>query len=141
MILFYNSQRQCPMSRAQRPKCSVESPAPRVQSHSRAQSPGIPLYRVKTPYQQFLTFLILMMNIFRSSHLQMFFNIGALKNFKILWIKKSLQFRCFLVNIAKCLRTAFLQNFSGGYFCIILKVIKELFRKGYFWRNILVVTS
>ena len=38
--------------------------------------------RVKIPYQQFLTFLSFM-NIFRSSRLQMFFKIGALKNFTI----------------------------------------------------------
>ena len=46
--------------------------------------------------------------------------------------KKSLQHRYFPVNIAKFLKTAFLQNFSGGCFCIILKVIKQLFRKDYF---------
>ena len=71
------------------------------------------------------------MNIFRSSHSQMFFKIGALKNFAIFLIKESLQYRCFPVNIAK-FWTALLQNFSGGCFCIILKVIKQLFCKGYF---------
>ena len=65
------------------------------------------LCRVKIPYQQFLTFLSLM-NIFRSSRLQMFFKIAALKIFAIFWIKRSLQHRCFPVNIAKFLRTAFL---------------------------------
>ena len=59
----------------------------------------------------------------------MFFEIGALKNVAIFWHKKSLQHRCFLVNIAKFLRTAFLQNFSGGCFCIISKVIKRYFAK------------
>ena len=34
---------------------------------------------------------------FQSSHLQMFFKIGALKNFAILRIKKRLQHRCFPV--------------------------------------------
>ena len=65
------------------------------------------------------------MNISRSSRLQMFFKIGSLKNFAIFWIKKSLKHRCFLLNIAKFLRAAFLQNLSGGRFCIILKVIKQ----------------
>ena len=55
----------------------------------------------------------------------MFFKIGALKSFAIFWIKKSLQHRCFPVNITKFLRTALLQNFSSGCFCIILKVIKQ----------------
>ena len=46
--------------------------------------------------------LILFMNNFykhisRSSRLQMFFQISALKNFKILRIKKRLQYRCFRV--------------------------------------------
>ena len=46
--------------------------------------------------------LILFMNnfykhIFRSSRLQMFFKISALKNFAILRIKKRLQHRCFRV--------------------------------------------
>ena len=62
--------------------------------------------------------LLSFMNIFRSSRLQMFFKISALKNFAIFWIKKSLQHRCFPVNIAKFLKTAFLQNFSSGCFCI-----------------------
>ena len=86
------------------------------------------LCRVKIPYQQFLTFLSFM-SIFRSSRLQMFFKIRALKNCAILRIKKSLQNRCSPVNIAKFLRTVFLQNFPGGCFCIILKVIKQLFAK------------
>ena len=33
-------------------------------------------------------------------------------------IKKRLQHRCFPVNIAKILRKLFLQNISGGYFCL-----------------------
>ena len=48
------------------------------------------LCRVKIPYQQFSTFLSFM-NIFRSSHSQMFFKIGTIKNFTIVWIKKSPQ--------------------------------------------------
>ena len=71
-------------------------------------------------------------HIFRSSRLQMFFKISALKYFAILRIKKGLQHRCFRirsshmvltyrtlitsyfrpVNIAKFLRKAFLQNTS-----------------------------
>ena len=94
------------------------------------------LYRIKIPYLQFLTFLSLM-NISRSSPLQMLFKIGALKNFAIFRIKKSLQYWCFPLNIAKFLRTAFSENFSGGCFCIILKVIKQLFSKV----HILVMTS
>ena len=66
------------------------------------------------------------MNIFRSRRSQMFFKIGALKKFAIFWIKKSLQNRYFPVNIAKLLRRAFLQNFFGGCFYIILKVITKL---------------
>ena len=81
------------------------------------------LWRVKFPYQQFLT-LHSFMKIFRSSRLQTLIKTGAVKNFAIFWIKKGLQQRCFTVNIAKFLRTAFLQNFSGGCFCII-KVIKQ----------------
>ena len=90
------------------------------------------LCRVKIPYQQFLTFFSFIMNIFRSSHSQMFFKIGALENFAIFWIKKSLQHRCFHVNIAKILRTVYLQNFSCDCLCIILKVIKQLFCRAYF---------
>ena len=64
------------------------------------------------------------MNIFRSSRLEIFFKINAQKNFTIFCIKKSLQHICFPVNIKKFLRAAFLKNFSGGCFCIILKVTK-----------------
>ena len=48
------------------------------------------LCRVKIPYQQFLTFFSFV-KIFRSSHSQMFFKIGTIKNFTIVWIKKSPQ--------------------------------------------------
>ena len=72
------------------------------------------------------------MDIFRSSRWQMSFKIGALNIFVTFWIKKSLQHRSFPVNIAKSLRTSLLQDFSGGCFCIILKVIKQIFHKGYF---------
>ena len=61
----------------------------------------------------------------------MFFKISALKNFFNIYmkapvleslfknfIKKRLQYRCFPVNTAKHLRTAFLQNTSGICFCI-----------------------
>ena len=78
-----------------------------------------------------LSFIIVtgFMKIFRSSCSQVLFKIVALTNFTIFWIKKRLQHRCFSVNIAK-FRTAFLQNFSGGCFCILLKVIKQPFRIG-----------
>ena len=90
------------------------------------------LCRIKIPYKHFLTFLSFI-NIFRSSRSQTFFKIGALKNVGTLnELKRNLQRRCFPVNTAKFLRAAFLQNFSGGCFSIIVKVIKQLFRKGYF---------
>ena len=95
---------------------------------------------VKIPCQQFLVFLGFM-NIFWSSRSWMFFIIGALKNFALFWIKKTLQHRCFPVSIVKFLRTGYFQNFSSCWLCIILKVIKQLFCKGYFWRNALVMTS
>ena len=38
----------------------------------------------------------------------MFFKIGVLKNFALQFIKKRLQHRCFLVNTAKYLRTAYI---------------------------------
>ena len=47
------------------------------------------------------------MNISRSSRSQVFFKIGALKNFAIFWIKKRLQHRCFPVNIGQFLRQRF----------------------------------
>ena len=69
-----------------------------------------------------------LMKIFISSRWQMFFKISALKNFAIFCIKKSLIHRYFSVNIANFLRTSLIQNFSGGCFCDVLKVIKQLFR-------------
>ena len=42
----------------------------------------------------------------------MSFKIDALKNSEIFWIKKSIQHRCFSLNIAKFLKTAILQSFS-----------------------------
>ena len=52
---------------------------------------------VKIPYEQSF-FSQFHEQIFRSSRLQMFFKIGALKDFEIFWIKKRLQQRCFSVN-------------------------------------------
>ena len=70
----------------------------------------------------------------RSSRLQMFFKLSALKNFvnftgkHLCWslfliklqawnfVKKRLQHRCFPVKFAKVLRTPVLKNTSGGYF-------------------------
>ena len=81
----------------------------------------------------------------RSNHWQIFLKIGVLKNFAIFtwkhlcwslylitleawWpatlLKKRLQHRCFLVNTAKFLRAAFLQNTSGGCFCSKLDLNK-----------------
>ena len=75
----------------------------------------------------------------RCSRSQMFFKIGVLKNFVIFTGKylcwslflikltpktpKRLQHRCFLVNIAKFLRTPFLRNTSGGCFCCFKKSV------------------
>ena len=83
----------------------------------------------------------------RSNHWQIFLKIGVLKNFAIFtwkhlcwslylktleawWpatlLKKRLQHRCFLVNIAKFLRTAFfIEHFTGcfwGKFCRFLSM-------------------
>ena len=41
-------------------------------------------------------FIFFQFHIFRSSHSQMFFKIGAFKDFAILWIKNRLQQTCFL---------------------------------------------
>ena len=50
-----------------------------------------------------------------------FFKVSGLT--KCNFIQKRLQHRCFLVNIAKFLRIAFLCNASGGCFCQFDKVI------------------
>ena len=42
------------------------------------------------------------------------------------FIKNRLQRKCFPVTIAKFLRTAFLKNSSGGYFCGFTKPDKHL---------------
>ena len=78
-----------------------------------------------------LTFLKPKASLYRSSRLQMFFETDVLKNFSIFtgkhlcrgfffnkvaglhawdFIKKRLQYRCFPVNIAKFLRTAFIKQ-------------------------------
>ena len=62
----------------------------------------------------------------RTSPSQMFFKIGFLKIFANFtknfascnFIKKKFQHRCFPGNFAKLLRTPFLQNTSGGCFCM-----------------------
>ena len=77
----------------------------------------------------------------------MFFKIGVLKNFVIftgkylcwsfLLIKltpktpKRLQYRCFLVNIERFLRTPFLRNTSGGCFCCFTKFVIRTFVHGF----------
>ena len=57
-------------------------------------------------------------HIFRSSLLQMFFKIGALKNFAILRIKKRLQHRCFSVRsshiILTCCQIFFSRHFHSS---------------------------
>ena len=69
----------------------------------------------------------------------MFFKIGVPKNFAIFTRKdlswclfllkltpktpKKLQHRCFLVNVAKFLRTSFLRNTSFGCFCCFKKFV------------------
>ena len=46
------------------------------------------------------------------------------------FIKKRLEHRCFPVNIVKFLRTAFLQNTSGGCFCTLdTKVLENIVRR------------
>ena len=86
-------------------------------------------------------------HLFRSSRWQMFFKINALKNFTILRIKQRLQQRCFplrsshmvltywqiflqntyhkLLLSCECCKvfknSFFLQNTTGGCFCIFLK--------------------
>ena len=64
-----------------------------------------------------------MLNIkHRSTRSQMFFKIGAVKNFsnftgKLLLWEKKLQHSCFPLKFAKLLECLFLQNISGGCFC------------------------
>ena len=79
----------------------------------------------------------------RRSRSQMFFKIGIFKNFAVFIGKhqrwslfliilqtgrpaKRHQYRCFPVNIAKFLRTPFLQNYSGGCFCKMRKFYKDI---------------
>ena len=59
----------------------------------------------KIPYQQLLTFLSFI-NIFVSSRLQLFFEIGALKNSAIFWIKNSIQ-HMFSCKYCKILKSSF----------------------------------
>ena len=84
----------------------------------------------------------LLQNTTRSSRFQMFFKVSVLKSFANftgkhlcwglflknlqaeglqLFIEKSLQHKCFPLKFVKFLRTPFLQNTSGGCFCIFLK--------------------
>ena len=58
--------------------------------------------KIETPYEWFLIFLSVMN---RSSRLQMFFKIGALKNIAILKIKKRLQLRYFSVRSSHVMLT------------------------------------
>ena len=55
-----------------------------------------------------------MLKLIRSSRSQMFFKLGVLENFTTYnFIKKRLWHTCFPVNLAKLLKTPFLQNTSG----------------------------
>ena len=63
-------------------------------------------------------------HLFRNCRSQMFFKIGVLQNTCVSFsrktcdfIQKRIQHRCFLVDIANFLRTAFLMNTSCGCFC------------------------
>ena len=75
----------------------------------------LPLSCVKTATKAF--YLVILFCCYRNSRSQMFFNTGFLKNSQysqenihniLFLIKLRLQHRCFPVNIAKYLRTAFL---------------------------------
>ena len=81
----------------------------------------------------------------RSSRFQMFFKIGVLKNFSspfliklgpwrlAFLLKKRFQHRCFPVNIAKFLRTAFLWNtFYSLYFYVMIEFFGRLWVQN--WR-------
>ena len=81
--------------------------------------------------------LILIKTLCRSSRSQMFFKIGALKNFAIftgkhlcwsLFLIKLQAFTCFPVNIAKFYRVAFFIEHSGGCFCRF-PVLHYIFKK------------
>ena len=90
------------------------------------------IYYLNLMIQKQLLTSVLYKSCLRGSRSQMFFEMDVFKNFAILagkhmgWsllIKlqawrpaKRLQHRCFHVNIAKFLRTSFLQNTSIGYF-------------------------
>ena len=72
--------------------------------------------------------LVFIKNICRSIRSQMFFKIGALKNFAIftgkhlcwsLFLIKLQAFRCFPMNIAKFLRAAF---FIENFHCLLLQM-------------------
>ena len=54
-------------------------------------------YKVKNSL--WTIFILFQFHIFRSIHSQMFFKIGALKDFAIFWIKNRLQQRCFSANL------------------------------------------
>ena len=86
----------------------------------------------------------------RCGRSQMFFEKGVLKNFVIFTGKylrwslflikltqktsQKLKHRCFLVNIAKFLRTLFLQNSSGSCFCCFKK--NRIFSGKHWWRRL-----
>ena len=90
---------------------------------------------------------------FKSSHAQMFFRIGVLKNFATLKhlcrsffsikSKKKLRHRSFPVNIAKCLRTAFFIEQLWWLFlsawknnCSVLGIYRPFFINQQDWRKL-----
>ena len=94
---------------------------------------------IKKLMQKQLPTIVLSNSCLRCSRSQMFFKISVLKNFvtftgrylcwSLFLIKltpktpKRLKHRYFLVNIAKFLRTPFLQKTSGGCFCCFKKFV------------------
>ena len=84
------------------------------------------IIKLKIPYEQSL--FLFHEHFFRSSRSQMFFKIGALKDFAIFWIKKRLQQRCFSASLL-----IFQQIFYRPppvAASVFLKVIKQIFCKG-----------
>ena len=61
---------------------------------------------VKDPYQQFLNFLF-HEHIFRNSHSQVFFKIGALRNFAIFGIKKKTPTQVFSCELCEIFKNIF----------------------------------
>ena len=71
-------------------------------------------------------------HIFSSSRLQMFFKIGALKNFTILRVKKRLQHKCFPVRsshmMLTCLSCKYSKVFKNSFFIEHLQRLQIFFK-------------